>query len=413
MDAAYASLKNAQEGQLATLQGQLAGTDGYSEAQKALNKMLAGGTGEFRKMTQAEQDSIIATQRKIVADTQAIELMNLKIDGARKLADLDREIADEQATRARQSAAQVEGVGHGSQWNAERQAIDEVTAATQKKIQAEDAAYRQSIDNATKIGATAAERAQIDETHLQMLGKITAAGALDAQSTQDNFAAMKAAQADWSNGLHAGIEDFMTQQQNNAAAAHKMVDDLTSGFSSAFVDFADGTKTAKDAFGSMIDSMYKQALAFVANKAIQALFDSFGMAGGAQTPGSSAGGWGSLFGNLVNAFSGGGGVSTDASGWTGAGIDVGGGLAAGGPAAPGSIHPVAENGPEVLQVGGKSYLLMGAQGGTVVPNNRIGQAAGNTTVTNIYVQPTSTRRTADQIATANARTQRIATTRNS
>ena len=204
----------------------------------------------------------------------------------------------------------------------------------------------------------------------------------------------------------------MTQQQNNAAAAHKMVDDLTSGFSSAFVDFADGTKTAKDAFGSMIDSMYKQALAFVANKAIQALFDSFGMAGGAQTPGSSAGGWGSLFGNLVNAFSGGGGVSTDASGWTGAGIDVGGGLAAGGPAAPGSIHPVAENGPEVLQVGGKSYLLMGAQGGTVVPNNRIGQAAGNTTVTNIYVQPTSTRRTADQIATANARTQRIATTRN-
>jgi tape measure domain-containing protein len=404
---AYKNLKNSQEGQLATLRGQLAGTDGYSEAQKALNLMLAGGSSEFRKMTAAQQASAIATQRQILADTQAVGLMNLKIDGARKLADMDREVANEQADRARQNAAAVEGVGHGSQWNAERQAIDAVTAATQKKIQAEDAAYRQSIDNAVKIGATAAERKQIDETHLQMLGKITAAGALDAQSTQDNFDAMKAAQSSWENGLHAGIEDFMTQQQNNAAAGKKMVDDLTGGFTTAFTAFTSGAESAKSAFGSWIDDMYKQALAFVANKAIQALFDSFSATGGgskSSTPGSSAGGWASLAGNLVNAFAGSGGGFGPGT--------IGAGLATGGPAAPGSIHPVAENGPEVLQVGGRSYLLMGDQSGTVVPNNQIGRAAGNTIVTNIYVQPTSTRRTADQIATANARAQRLATTRN-
>lgn len=404
---AYKNLSNAQEGQLATLRGQLAGTDGYSEAQKALNLMLAGGSSEFRKMTAANQANVIATQRQILADTQAVSLMNLKIDGARKLADMDRELAREQEDRARASASQVEGVGHGSQWNAERQAIDAVTTATRQKMDAEGAAYRQAIDLADKQNKTAAERKQIDEDHLAMIGKIQAAGALSAKQVQDDFDAMKAAQSSWENGLHAGIEDFMTQQQNNAAAGKKMIDDLTGGFTTAFTAFASGAENAKTAFGSWIDTMYKQALAFVANKAIQALFDSFSQTGGgskSSTPGSSAGGWASLAGNLVNAFAGGGGGFGPGT--------IGAGLASGGSAHAWGAYPVAENGPEILKVGHRNILMMGDQSGTVVPNNRIGQAAGNTTVTNIYVQPTSTRRTADQIATANARTQRIATTRN-
>ena len=403
---AYENLKNAQEGQLATLRGQLAGTDGYSEAQKALNLMLAGGSSEFRKMTAAQQANVIATQRQILADTQAVSLMNLKVDGARKLADMDRELAREQEDRARASASQVEGVGHGSQWNAERQAVDAVTTATRQKMDAEGAAYRQAIDLADKQNKTAAERKQIDEDHLAMIGKIQAGGALSAKQVQGDFDAMKAAQSSWENGLHAGIEDFMTQQQNNAAAGKKMIDDLTGGFTTAFTAFASGAENAKSAFGSWIDTMYKQALAFVANKAIQALFDSFGSMGGgskSSTPGSSAGGWASLAGNFMNAIGFGGGFGPGT---------IGAGLAGGGSAHAWGAYPVAENGPEILKVGHRNILMMGDQSGTVVPNNQIGRAAGNTTVTNIYVQPTSTRRTADQIATANARAQRLATTRN-
>jgi tape measure domain-containing protein len=401
---AYKNLSNAQQGQIATLKGQLAGTDGYGEAQKTLNTMLAGGSAEFRKMTAAHQAEVIATQRQIVADTQAVSLMNLKIDSARKLADMDRELAREQEDRARASASQVEGVGHGSQWNAERQAIDAVTAATRQKMDAEGAAYRQAIDLADKQNKTAAERAVIDQDHLAMQGKITAAGALGAKQTQDDFDAMRAAQGSWENGIKAGIEDFQTQQQNNAAAGKKMVDDLTGGFTNAFTAFASGAENAKTAFGSWIDDMYKQALAFVANKAIQALFDSFSQTGGgskSSTPGSSAGGWASLAGNVMNAFGFSSGPGT-----------IGAGLAGGGSAHAWGAYPVAENGPEILKVGHRSILMMGDQSGTVVPNNQIGRAAGNTTVTNIYVQPTTTRRTADQIATANARTQRIATSRN-
>lgn len=44
-----------------------------------------------------------------------------------------------------------------------------------------------------------------------------------------------------------------------------------------------------------------------------------------------------------------------------------GGRASGGPVAPGSMYEVAENGPELLQQGGKVYLITGKHGGMVVP----------------------------------------------
>ena len=150
--------------------------------------------------------------------------------------------------------------------------------------------------------------------------------------------------------------------------------------------------------------MYRDALKFLANKAIQSLLDSFGLSGKNATPGSSAGGWASVAANFANALFGGS---------TGPGT-IGAGLANGGPAAAGSIHPVVENGPEILTIGQRSYLMMGAESGHVTPMKDDGSKArgGSTYITNIAVQPTSTRRTADQVAQANARTQRIAQSRN-
>lgn len=145
--------------------------------------------------------------------------------------------------------------------------------------------------------------------------------------------------------------------------------------------------------------MYQQALKFLANQAIAAIFKSFGGGAGA----GGGGGWEGLASNLIGAFGGSAGPGT-----------IGAGLANGGPAAAGSIHPVVENGPELLTVGSTKYLLMGDQAGHVTPIRDKGDTARSnaTYVTNINVQPTSTRRTADQIATANARAQRLATARN-
>lgn len=91
----------------------------------------------------------------------------------------------------------------------------------------------------------------------------------------------------------------------------------------------------------------------------------------------------------------------------------GGGRAYGGPVAAGGLYEVNERGaPEMLTIGGRQFLMMGPQAGMVEPASR-SHAGGMTVVNNIAVQPTSTRKTADQVAEAIARKQRIALARNS
>lgn len=88
----------------------------------------------------------------------------------------------------------------------------------------------------------------------------------------------------------------------------------------------------------------------------------------------------------------------------------GGGRALGGPVMAGAMYRVNEQGPEMLSIGREDYLMMGSRGGYVTPASRSGSAGG--TVINVAVQPTSTRRTAEQVAAAIDRKQRIATARN-
>lgn len=65
-----------------------------------------------------------------------------------------------------------------------------------------------------------------------------------------------------------------------------------------------------------------------------------------------------------------------------------GGRAMGGSVSPGAMYEVNEKGPELLSSGGKDYLMMGAKGGTVTPNAKLG---GNSkVVVNVYNQPGQT-----------------------
>lgn len=86
----------------------------------------------------------------------------------------------------------------------------------------------------------------------------------------------------------------------------------------------------------------------------------------------------------------------------------GSGMATGGTALAGSIHPVNENGPEIFTVHGRDYLAAGNTNVKVTPTGR-GSSIVNQT---ILVQGTITRRTSAQIASETARQQRIAQSRN-
>lgn len=111
--------------------------------------------------------------------------------------------------------------------------------------------------------------------------------------------------------------------------------------------------------------------------------------------GSSGGGIGSLIGIVANAYaaySGAGSLSVEtvASGAVSSNYNempnfLRGGRAIGGPVSAGGLYEVNEKGmPELLQVAGREYLMMGSQGGNVQANPQMGGGS----VTNLHVNVT-------------------------
>lgn len=92
---------------------------------------------------------------------------------------------------------------------------------------------------------------------------------------------------------------------------------------------------------------------------------------------------------------------------------MGEGHAVGGPVSSGKLYPVNEKGPELLNVAGKQYLMMGGQDGSVTPNNAIGKGAAPTTiVVNVTPPQGASRETAMQFGSAVAKQMQVALRRN-
>lgn len=81
---------------------------------------------------------------------------------------------------------------------------------------------------------------------------------------------------------------------------------------------------------------------------------------------------------------------------TGISFFTGGPRAIGGPVSAGGIYPVNERRPELLNVAGKQFLMMGSQGGSVSPNSG-SQVVNNTTI-NLSTPPSVDRRTQEQLS---------------
>lgn len=111
--------------------------------------------------------------------------------------------------------------------------------------------------------------------------------------------------------------------------------------------FADGSRSAGDAFDHFMDTMKSRILQMLASKLIEKLFGSFGS---------------SSFGGFLSSI-------------------FGPGRASGGAVTGGKIHPVNELGqPELLNVGNKQFLLPTPAGGNVVP---LHPGGGGSVVVNI------------------------------
>ncbi len=163
-------------------------------------------------------------------------------------------------------------------------------------------------------------------------------------------------------------------------------DDIRRGFEDTFASIIDGSKSAKDALadlGSYITQLIAQRLS-------EQLVDSLFGEPGTNLGSGVGGGIGGFLSSALSSL-------------------FGGGRAAGGWVSPGKMYEVAENGPELLRVGNRQFLLPTATGGMVTPNARMGGGGG--VVQNITVQGRVDNRTASQLAQESARAQARARSR--
>lgn len=147
----------------------------------------------------------------------------------------------------------------------------------------------------------------------------------------------------------------------------KVMDALREGFQDTFVDVLSGAKSAKDALKDMFDMIHREILRVMAQNLSKALFGGQGSAAGGSA--------GNFFGNLIGGL-------------------FGGGKATGGGVQAGMFYRVNENGPEMLSIGGRDFLMMGSQSGHVTAKPRLGGGISQTFV----VQGVPDRRTMEQMA---------------
>lgn len=163
------------------------------------------------------------------------------------------------------------------------------------------------------------------------------------------------ANSDYGRSIIATTEAIQAQREATEQQI-AIMDTFRLGLEDAFVDLVSGAKSFKDAFLDMVDSIIASLTKLIAQNLIEQAFGQMGSTGA-----GSSGGWISAFAGLFA-----------------------GGRATGGPVAANRLYRVNESGAEMLSVGGRDYLMMGNQGGTVTPSGRFG---GAITVNNTYVNP--------------------------
>lgn len=166
-----------------------------------------------------------------------------------------------------------------------------------------------------------------------------------------NYNDMTTAQGSWSAGASSAFQNYLESARDVAGQTKSL---FTNTFSSMEDSVANFAISGKFSFADFTKSILADMARIATRQATSGLLSSIA--------GSALGAW----------FS--GGSAPTSAGSTQAGYSpeimdnfVSGQRAAGGPVAANSLYQVNELGPELLNQGGKTYLMMGAEGGTITP----------------------------------------------
>lgn len=379
----------------------------YSKALSQLSESM--GTDLHAAMEQYSQDVAkfgeIAKKGKVSADdlTKAKELLDARLA---QTTDVIR--ADIQGPQAQAALEYERALARTREQASLLKMSEDELAAAEKRLATEFAATTKEIQRRSDpAGALIADL----EFELTLLGMGNAARQTAIQLREMEGRATEG-QTERLKQLNA---EYEAQSKNI-----RFMDNLRGSAVDAGVAIAQNFGNAGEAIRGFFDNLHQQILRRIMENWIEQLLGPQGSTG----QGSAGGGqlWGLIGGMFGGGSSGGesamagGGAS---GGWWNTAISFlgsmfGGGRANGGPAMANTIYEVNENrrteGPEMLSVGGRDFLMMGSQSGHVTPQRAGG---GTTQVNNFNFAAPTDSRTQQQIAAKTDFQLRRASARNS
>lgn len=185
--------------------------------------------------------------------------------------------------------------------------------------------------------------------------------------------ALRYAEVDAMSVEGQAITDLIEKRQKERDGIRAM-DELRGASADLLYDLADGSKSAGDAIDDYFERLKRRALQVASEKLIEKLFGSFGSGQG----GIAGGQQGGAFADIIGAI-------------------FGGGRAMGGSVMPGRLYEVGEQGPELLNLGRRQFLIPG-QSGSVVPNHQITNNNSNASTIVVNMPPEARRRSTAALA---------------
>lgn len=175
---------------------------------------------------------------------------------------------------------------------------------------------------------------------------------------QQNYADVEVAQGDWTKGATSAWANYLDSARDVAGQTKSLFTSAFSSMEDAIVNFA---MTGKASFGDFAKSILADMARIATRQASSALLGSLVGAATSYFVGSGSGN------GLASGSAGAASSNLGASQAGYSNVDFSGYRAAGGPVAPNSLYEVNELGPELYNEGGKSFLMTGANGGSVTP----------------------------------------------
>jgi lambda family phage tail tape measure protein len=309
-----------------------------------------------------DNDRKIAEARSKIAKVQADLSAGIEVNSIQESAGLKRiQQAYEDATKAaeaylgtiaKRNQRELEGIGRGAKFREQQSGRGDID----DRLQSE----RQKLERDLRRG----QLTQADfDTYL---GIAQQTYAREVELYEQRTAAIDASSKDWLNGASEALQNYADNAMNTSMHVENLFTDAFKGLEDALVDFV---STGKLSFADLEKTIVAGIARIIVQQQLIAPLANF-------VQGSLKEG-GGFFSNILSGL-------------------FGGGRAIGGPVSAGKLYRVNENGPELLQMAGKQYLMTGDQGGTVTPAGGGGSTVQQSIV--FHLPNSIDRRTQDQIA---------------